>query len=445
MSCCENYVRMTRRRLLTGAGAMAAFTALARRGDAQVNAGNVSPKGSADACIFINLSGAPSHLDTFDPKDGPWNPPDADLRQYGNLILSRTFFPNLSRLASDLCILRSVSSWEAAHDRGQFYLQTAHPANPAFIAETPHMGSVAGVEKGGGKGIPPFLALNGSAGQGSKFLGGAVEPMAAPSNAGGLTTLEHNYFGASSQARFEEKYRLLEELDGPLRGAPPGKAMSDHAAYYGAAKQLMYNAEIASVFRFSADEQGRYGNTGVGRSLIVARNAVRARNGVVFLTVNQGGWDTHINMFDPNYTPNMYQLCGDLDRAVGALVEDLKSSGHFDRTMIVMMGEFGRTPGALNARGGRDHHKYAMSVALMGGGARGGRGIGVTDEEGDRVTDPGWKGNRPIVMEDIACTVYSALGINWTKSLTDTPSGRRFEYVPYALQGTYTPVDEVFG
>src|SRR5262245_10232414 len=121
MSCCDNYVRMTRRRLLTAAGAMDSFAALARRGDAQVDAGSVSAKATAEACIFINLSGAPSHLDTFDPKDGPWNPPDANLRQHGNLILSGTFFPNLSRYASDLCVLRSVSSWEAAHERGPFY------------------------------------------------------------------------------------------------------------------------------------------------------------------------------------------------------------------------------------------------------------------------------------------------------------------------------------
>ena len=101
-------------------------------------------------------------------------------------------------------------------------------------------------------------------------------------------------------------------------------------------------------------------------------------------------------------------------------------------------------PGQLNQRGGRDHHRYAMSVAMLGGGVRGGRAIGETDREGGQIITPGWSANRPIYLEDIAATIYSALGINWTKSITDTPSGRRFEYVPYADQGRFQPVNEVF-
>ena len=95
--------------------------------------------------------------------------------------------------------------------------------------------------------------------------------------------------------------------------------------------------------------------------------------------------------------------------------------------------------------GGRDHHKYAMSVVLMGGGVKGGRVIGATDANGERITDPGWHMQRAVYMEDIASTIYSALGINWTKSITDTPSGRKFEYVPFAAEGRYTAVREVFG
>lgn len=117
---------LTRRQLITGA----AFTALARRGDAQTETNPVRVRGTARACIFVNLNGGASHLDTWDPKDAPWNPADIDLQQSaGGIVLSNTLFPQLSRLTSDLCILRSVSSWENAHDRGQFYMQTAHPSN----------------------------------------------------------------------------------------------------------------------------------------------------------------------------------------------------------------------------------------------------------------------------------------------------------------------------
>jgi uncharacterized protein (DUF1501 family) len=118
--------------------------------------------------------------------------------------------------------------------------------------------------------------------------------------------------------------------------------------------------------------------------------------------------------------------------------------GDLQQTLIVMMGEFGRTPGVLNGRGGRDHHRDAMSVVMIGGGVRGGSVIGSTDSIGEKIIDPGWSMQRPIVMEDIAATIYSALGINWTRSIEDTPSGRRFEYVPYGETGLYTPVEEVF-
>jgi uncharacterized protein (DUF1501 family) len=113
-------------------------------------------------------------------------------------------------------------------------------------------------------------------------------------------------------------------------------------------------------------------------------------------------------------------------------------------TQIVMLGEFGRTPGPLNSRGGRDHHRDAMSVVMMGGGVRGGTIIGATDSNGANIIDPGWRQQRPIVIEDIVATAYSALGIDWTKSIQDTPSGRKFEYVPYGQANLYTAIEEVF-
>ena len=208
---------------------------------------------------------------------------------------------------------------------------------------------------------------------------------------------------------------------------------------------MMYDAGIAEVFKWSVDDEGRYGANSIGRSLITARNAVKANNGCSFVNVNYGGWDMHQSMFDRSYEPNIYTLAGNLDRAVGALVQDLKAAGQFDKTLIVIMGEFGRTPGALNSRGGRDHHKDAMSAVLLGGGVKGGQAIGETDGNGARVITPGWKADRAVYMEDRACTIYSALGIDYTRAVTDTPSGRKFEYVQYATTGQYVPVEEVFG
>lgn len=445
MKTCPSCTKTSRREWLEGMGAWAALAALARKGDAQVKAAEVETQGTAKTCIFINLEGAPSQLDTFDVKDAPWNPPDANIQQFaGGITLNTTLFENLPRLAGDMCVLRSVKSWEAVHERGQFYLQTAHPANPAFVAETPHIGAVVSLETAGEGTLPPFLALNGGA-RGSTFLGGRFEPLSPPVDQGGLHILEHDFFGEQSQSRFEEKFALLNQLEAPLRSAPFDQAMADHSDFYDGARKLMYDPVISGVFRFSAADNFRYGDSYFGRACIVARNAIQAEAGVAFLSISHGGWDTHQSMFDRGYEPNIYMLAGELDRGLTALVEDLKASGHFDKTLIVMMGEFGRTPGTLNAQGGRDHHKDAQSAVMMGGGVAGGRIVGETDQNGDQVIEPGWHRQRPIYMEDITATIYSALGINWTKSITDTPSGRKFEYVPFAESGVYTAVREVFG
>jgi hypothetical protein len=441
---CSGHAPFTRRHFLFGA---AGASLLSTHADAQVTSAGVRTRGTARTCIFINLNGAPSHLDTFDLKDGVWNPRDADIQDFsGGIRLSKRYFPKLSTMSNDLLVLRSCSSWEAAHERGQFYMQTAHSQNPALASEMPHIGAVIAKEKGGNGLIPPFLSFNQSNLQGATFLGGIFQPMMPPANQGGIGTLTHNYFGNPTQSseRFEKRFSLLKELDAALREVPANEAMAAYGSYYDRAKAMMYNAAVDSVFKFSADDQGRYGNTSVGRSLIVARNAVRAKNGAVFINVTQGGWDTHVGQFDPGQTPNIYTLTNELDRAVGSLVEDLKASGDFDSTLIVMMGEFGRTPGVLNSRAGRDHYRNVMSVAMLGGGIKGGRAIGASDANGANITNFGWSGERPIYVEDITSTIYSALGVDWTRSIDDTPSGRRFYYVAGAAPDGYRPVEEVF-
>jgi len=445
--CCSPEHTISRRKLLFGAVNAAAFLMAARRGDGAVTSAGVQPRGTAKSCIFVTLNGAPSHVDTWDAKDGPWNPPDANLQQYsGGMVLSKRLFPTFSQLTGDILFIHSVSSWELAHDRGQFYTQTAHPDNPAFIAESPNVGAVVSYELGKHGPLPPFLALNvDSTFQGAKFLGGANEPLIAPVQANGLTTLQHPYYGNNSQQIFNEKYAMLRQLDAPLIASPYSDDMAAHASYYDSAKALMYDPTVAGVFQFTSDESTRYGDTAFGRACIVARNAVQSKLGISFVNIVYDGWDTHVGMFDTSYSPNMYTLCGALDLGIGTLMKDLKASGDLSSTLIVLLGEFGRTPGLLNAQGGRDHWKDAMSVFMAGGGVAGGRAIGTTTALGDEITDPGWSGDRPIFMEDIACTMYSALGIDWTKSISNTPSGRLFEYVGQAAAGVYTSVDEVFG
>ncbi|MBI4910207.1 MAG: DUF1501 domain-containing protein [Acidobacteria bacterium] len=444
---CGNHARHTRRHFLFGAAGAAGFQLMKAHADAEVTSTPVKPRKTARACIFINLAGAPSHLDTFAPKDGPWNPSDAKLQQFpGKIVLSEAYYPTLTKITNDLCVIRSLQSWEAAHDRGQFYMQTGHPSNPAFAQETPHIGAVVSRELyDASKPLPPFLSFYGSGQQGQAFLSGRFAPMNPSPNPNGLSTLEHNYYGANSANKFEQRFQLLSALDAPLRQNPPDPAFATYASFYDSAKAMMYNPSIAGVFRYTADDQGRYGNTNIGRALILARNAIRARNGAVFVSATTGGWDMHQQMFDVTYPQNIYVVNNALDQAVGSLVEDLKASGDFQSTLIVMMGEFGRTPGNLNALGGRDHWKNSMAALMMGGGVKGGQVIGDQTPDGSQISDPGWRGDRPIQTEDIVATIYSALGIDWTKRISDTPSNRVFEYVPFGTLGTYFPVDEVFG
>jgi hypothetical protein len=446
MRNCPSCAKLSRRQWLAGMSAWAALQAALARGDAQVTTGEVQPRGTAKTLIFINLVGAPSHLDTFDVKDAAWNPRDLDLQQHGNLVLSRTLFPVLSRLTSEMLVLRSVSSWENGHERGQFYLLTGQQPNPAFASETPAIGSVVALESRTPGRMPKFLALNnleGIAVLGAAFLGGRYEPVRPPR--GGFTTLTHPDYGDQGQQRFEQKFRLLAEIEAPIRANPPDQALANHLVFYDSARQMMYDPVISAVFQFNSTDDQRYGGNSFGRSCIVARNAVRSRQGVAFISIRLGNWDMHDRMWERRMPNNMYALCNTLDRGVGNLVEDLRASGHLGETLIVMMGEFGRTPGPLNARDGRDHHRDAMCVAMIGGGVRGGRVIGATDPTGAQVIEPGWSGQRPILMEDLTATFYSALGINWTKIIRDTPTGRIFQYVPGSSTGRYFPVDEVFG
>ena len=173
------------------------------------------------------------------------------------------------------------------------------------------------------------------------------------------------------QTRFEQRWDLLHHLDDPLRSGPAnGSAMADYDQFYADAKGLMYNPVVTKAFTFTAADAAAYGSTGFGNACLMAKQALAANQGTRYIEIMLGGWDMHQNMFSRAYQPNMYSMCNDLDTGVSNLALDLKSSGDFPKTLILMMGEFGRTPGEQNARGGRDHFKDVMSAAMLGGALR---------------------------------------------------------------------------
>jgi uncharacterized protein (DUF1501 family) len=155
----------------------------------------------------------------------------------------------------------------------------------------------------------------------------------------------------------------------------------------------------------------------------------------------------HQNIYAANDPQSLYGMTPALDNGVSALLADLKSSGLLDETLVVMVGEFGRTPG-MSAAAGRDHF-LLQSAVFAGAGIHGGKVIGATSGDGSSTIDFGWKGSgstgpRYVRPEDIEATIYSALGIDWTTVRRDDPFGRGFEYVPFASAGTYGPINELW-
>ena len=412
----------------------------------------VIPRNTAKTCIFVQMLGGPTHLETWDAKPGAWTPPDLDIRSYaGGVTMSNRLFPMLSQHSNDLVLLRSVEAWEAAHDRAQYYVQTSYAKNPAFQRERPSIGAVVAYELGSNKGpsevLPSFIGINANP-IGPGFLSAEFAPFNVGSGGNGIGTLNH----PQGRDRFIRRYTILEDLNRGLRANPYDKEMQDLGNFNTSARSLMYNDVVDSMFRFPTAERDRYGASGFGNACIVARNVVKADLGARFVTIMHGGWDQHDGLFNPANGGNIYNLGRQFDIGLGTLMDDLKASPApagrtgtlFDHTLIIAMGDFGRTPGNLNSRGGRDHFRNVQAALMAGGGARGPKAIGLTDANGARIIDFGWSQQRSIRMEDITATLYSALGINWTKTIANTPSGRRYEYVPYASLGGYRPVDEIF-
>ena len=172
---------------------------------------------------------------------------------------------------------------------------------------------------------------------------------------------------------------------------------------------------------------------------------LQANAGTRFVQITQGGWDMHSNIYQANNLnpASPTNLGAILDNGLGTLLADLESSGLLSQTLVVIMGEFGRTVGNLTGGQGRDHYPQ-MSVAFAGAGIHGGRAIGATNDSGAITADPGWSAQRDVRPEDVEATIYSAMGIDWTTIRYDDPFKRGFEYVPFASSGVYKPIDELW-
>ncbi len=405
-------------------------------------------------CIFVHMQGAPSHVDTFDMKVGPWTPADFTPETINGILFPKGLMPNLAGHLDKIAIVRSMRAPALVHSLQQVWTQISRNPSAALGKIAPNIGSVAAIEfesqRTPNQRLPGFVSLNGGSVVGSGYFNAKYTPFAVAAAPGGL----NNLLNRDGQTTFERRYQMLQELDSGLRvNSPLGEDVVDMDGFYQQSRSMMYNPEIDSVFKFSTEDRDRYGNTGFGNSCITARNLVRANLGARFIQINIGGWDNHTNIY---VRPGgIYGPSTQFDRGLANLLTDLASlpgvtgGTLLDETLVVAMGEFGRTVRSGNQVGlntglGRDHYFNHFAV-FAGGGVTGGRVIGSTTDDGGAVKEPGWSQNRPAANEDIVATIYSALGIDYTKKRYDDPFGRGFEYVPFASEGAWYPVLELFG
>jgi hypothetical protein len=388
----------------------------------------VSPRGTADCCIFINLSGGASQVDTFDIKEGRWTPPDFDIRTIApGIRLPYGLFPMLSQQLKHLVLIRSMQAWENEHIRAQYYLQAIHSPSPSRMKEIPSLGSVIAYELHGSRTasdyLPPFVAMNFTSGAfkviGEGCLDGVNAPLAVNAASGNFDFVVQQ----ADAERFNRRWEILQKFNSLYR---EDKFFEDARAYYRGARAMMESSGIRKVLTLKDEERKRYGSSPLGDACALARNMVQAKAGARFIMVSQPGWDLHVKAYEKGAQT---KLARELDTAFANLLLDLETGGQLKKTLICCLGEFGRTPGELTVNQGRDHHKAAFTGVFAGAGIQGGRVIGATDAMGAQITDPGWHNKRPVYVEDVAATIYSTLGIDWTKTIAKTPSGRVFEYI----------------
>ncbi|MDZ4656777.1 MAG: DUF1501 domain-containing protein [Bythopirellula sp.] len=392
---------MNRRHFLThlAQGATLAIPALSLGQSLVANAATL--KRNHKSCILLWMGGAPPSIDIWDMKPGTatggtFKPISTTGEGQINELL-----PQVAKQMQHLSIVRSMSTREADHDRGTYYMHTGFVPNPSV--EHPSYGAVIAHElanKIAELEIPPFISIGGPS-EGPGFLGMAYAPFQVDAN-GQLRDAQMNV----PAARMDDRMKLLAALEGRFIAEERGPAAGEHSKVLDKTYSLLTSKQM-TAFRIDTEPQKareRYGNSNFGRSCLMARRLVET--GVPFVEVNFGGWDLHQNCF-----AGLEQKLPEVDQAMSALVEDLAASGLLADTVVLWMGEFGRTP-QINGDAGRDHWARSWSVVAGGGGIAGGKVIGATSEDGTEVT------TEPYSSEDLMSTVCHAMGISLDKHFT---------------------------
>jgi hypothetical protein len=426
---------------LAGAGVTGSYLAQRYAKAAEVTASGAATKNTAKNVIFILLAGAPSHTDTFDLKVVQGTTPATFAPQTVNGILWPTgLLPKLGNLTSQFAIVRSMRAHALVHTLGQTWTQIGRNPAAALGNVAPNIGSVVAIERQTPNSVfPTFLALNSPGG----VTQGYFPATYAPFKVTPATTGVANTSNPDGQARFNGRLTLLHTLDDANRiNGPYGTPMTDYNDFYNAAGRMMYNSVVNQAFGYTTADSARYGSSATGNACLVASQVLKANQGTRFIQITSSdGWDMHTNIYSPTSLPAKAKI---LDDAVSALLGDLQSNGLLSETLVVMVGEFGRTVGPLTGASGRDHWPQQFAF-FAGGGVKGGTIVGATNSSGSDVAEFGWSHNRYVYAEDVEATIYSAMGIDWTTVRHDDPLGRGFSYVPTTDPIQYAPVHELWG
>jgi hypothetical protein len=367
------------------------------------------------ACILMFMRGGPSQFETFDPRPGTsiGGPTKAIDTVVSGIQIAENW-PNVAKAMKEIALVRSMTNREGEHQRATYQLHTGYV--PAGGLKHPAFGALVAAELGPKDfDLPHFVSIGSRFTTiGSSFLGMRYAPFVVgnPSQMPGNVELPRGV----GDKRFGRRVDLLKDLEEDFAQAGGAKLVEDHRHLYASASQIVLSPRLKAfdVSQEKAALRDKYGRTPFGQGCLLARRLVEA--GVTFIEIDSNGWDTHQDNF--NRTKS---LSANVDPGFAALVTDLKERGLLEKTLVIWMGEFGRTP-RINGNTGRDHFPRAFNIALAGAGIKGGQVLGSTTADGTTVRE------RPVTVPDLFCTFCHALKINPRKENLST-EGRPLKIV----------------
>lgn len=384
-----------------------------------VSAGEVA-KAKAKSAIFINLTGGPSHMDTFDLK------PDAPAEYRGKFNPIKTnvpgmeiceHLPGLAKNADKFAILRGVTHTLGAHELGTEYVNTGNRPLPSI--EFPGYGAVVAKEIGGPRDLPPFVAIPNS-NQRTGFLGVQYAPLnttSTPKPGQPYSVRGISLGNGLTIEEIERRNNLLSDLDKTFAAVESNsQLLTGLDRFTDQAHDIITSKAARHAFDVSKESPTYakpFGETAFGMSCLLASRLVES--GVTFVTITLGNWDTHTSNWSRLKSRNLPEL----DTGLSALLSGLSEKGLLDSTTVFVTGEFGRTPkiNTRDAEGGRDHYPRCMFMLMAGGGVKGGQVLGESDETASAPKNEGYS------PDDVAATFYHTLGVDHTKEY-HTNTGR---------------------